>query len=244
MSDIKVHSGSCEEQDIAANVAMLRQMELAEPSVKPAVREIPKPRVDGNSYLMIEDMEAEKARLLSNGGDSKATLKRRFMNAALIGDSIAEDAVHYQYLEASEVFADVGARASIDDPRLEKAVSMGKQVYVFTYGMNDMDVYGADVDTMIQRYTASIESLKQQIPDARVYVQAVFRPRDDKLALYPYYNMYNDRLLEMCDGLGIGFFDPAFIMEAYPEMYENDGLHISRKIYGVWLTFIADAAGL
>ena len=35
MSDIEVHSGSCEEQDIAANVAMLRQMELAEPSVKP-----------------------------------------------------------------------------------------------------------------------------------------------------------------------------------------------------------------
>ena len=233
-----------EAQDIAANIALLRQMELVKPDVAQRAPAVPQLRQEGNGFLMVEDLEAEKARLLTQGGDSKTQLKRRFMNAALIGDSIADDAVHYQYLEASEVFADIGARASAEDPRLEKAISMGKQVYIFTYGMNDMGVYGADIDTMIRRYSASINDLKQRMPSARIYVQAVLKPRDDKLEAYPYYAAYNERLLEMCNDLSIGFFDPSFIMEARPEMYENDGMHISRKIYGVWLTFIADVAGL
>ncbi len=61
---------------------------------------------------------------------------------------------------------------------------------------------------------------------------------------YIYYDLYNERLLQMCNELGVGFFDSSFIMEAHPEMYENDGLHISRKIYGAWLAYIADIAWL
>ncbi len=243
-SGIRRYSGSSGGQDIDANVRSLSAYASREVAVNVQAVATPRPRIDGNGYLQTTDIEAEKARIIAGNADSKATIQRRFEPAALIGDSFAEDAIHYKFLDNSTVFSSIGAHTSPEDPRLEKAIGMGKTVFIFTYGTNDMGTYGANVDAMINRYKICVAHIRETVPGARIYIQAILKPRDDKIANYPYYDLYNGRLLEMCNELNVGFFDSSFIMEAHPEMYENDGIHISRKIYGSWLTFIADIAGL
>ena len=233
---LKSYRGSGEGQDIESNVRALASYASKEPAQ--ADEDMQAERTIGNDYLVVYDMEAEKQKILSGGVNSKSELYRRFAPAALIGDSFADDAIHYQFLDNTQVFAAIGARTMPDDPRIEKAIGMGKTVFIFTYGNNDM------VDAMISRYTTNIRHIRETVPYARIYIQAILRPRDDVMANYPYYDLYNERLLKMCNELSVGFFDSSFIMEAHPEMYENDGIHISRKIYGAWLTFIADVAGL
>lgn len=242
VSGVRSYGGSGEGQDVASNVSALSAYASRVVTVAPEAT--PRVRVDGNTLLMLDDLEAEKAKILSGGVDSKSALQRRFASAALIGDSFAEDAVHYKFLDNTAVFSSIGAHTTPDDPRLEKAIGMGKTVFIFTYGTNDMGTYGERVDVMLSRYRTNIARIREAVPTARIYIQAILKPRDDKLDNYPLRDLYNDRLLEMCNEENVGFFDASFLMEAHPEMYENDGIHISRKIYGSWLTYIADIAGL
>ncbi len=135
----------------------------------------PKSRVDGNDYLITYDIEAEKTKILTGGIDSKGELKRRFATAAMIGDSFAGDAIHYVFLDNTQVFSAIGVHTSADDPRFEKAINLGKTVFIFTNGANDMSLYGKNVDIMISRYTACIKHIRETVTYPRIYIQAILK---------------------------------------------------------------------
>ena len=61
---------------------------------------------------------------------------------------------------------------------------------------------------------------------------------------YGYLDLYNREMEKACPGAGAYFVDSSFILEAHPEWYNVDGRHPREEYYPMWLTYLADLAGL
>ena len=61
---------------------------------------------------------------------------------------------------------------------------------------------------------------------------------------YGYLDLYNREMEKACPEAGAYFIDSSFILEAHPEWYNVDGRHPREEYYPMWLTYLADLAGL
>ena len=120
-------------------------------------------------------------------------------------------------------------------------------VIFMCFGMNDVGVFEERVDRYIGRYSACIRRFQISMPEAVIYVQAILPVTDKALkdhSDYQYIDLYNAEMEKMCKELGAYFIDASFILEAMPELYAPDGVHPRREYYPMWLTYLADIAGL
>ena len=116
-----------------------------------------------------------------------------------------------------------------------------------TFSANNILSYDQYVDSFISDYTDIINRLKANIPYARIYVQGILPCDPAFVDEYPYYHYrdeYNARLEEMCNDLGVNYFDVSFILEAHPDIYSDDGIHPRWPFYPLWLTYMAEISGL
>lgn len=233
--------------EINANVESLKAVELLPlPDLNAAARERKKRELVERGGSWIEDENAERASILGLTDADKGELLRRFRGAAICGDSIADDIVSYGWLDRTIVFSKIGVRIDADTEVVKRAVQAKPSVMFLVFGINDIGTYGEKSDVFITRYTSAIRQIQTELPDTVIYVHAVFPPKEitKKTEYYQYRDDYNAGLRTMCDDLGVFFIDGSFILEAMPELYEPDLVHVKRAFYPMWLSYLADVAGL
>ena len=214
---------------------------VEEPEPTAAVEETPV-----EEYVFDETAEQAAILTMQPGDVTAAQLQRWYRDAALVGDSMAQGARDYGWL-TDAVFADIGVRASVNSPQLDRVERRQPAVILLTYGTNDVAVYGGQVEIFITRYSEVIERLKRSCPNSAIYVTAVM-PVSDYVAANEsyarYIDLYNEELERLCADEEVTFVDAGFILRERPELYAGDGIHLKHEGYPLWLKYLADEASL
>lgn len=235
--------------EIAASRAMLTQLAQQAPvDLNAELKRQRKEELKAKNGLLVDDLEAEKQKILAmtDADWSKADITRWFENAAIVGDSIIRQVRLFHFLDAP-VFAEGGIHISVELPLLDEVEAAAPSVIFLCFGMNDVGVFEDRVDRYVDRYTNVIRRLQASLPEAVIYVCAALPVTPERLAeepKYGYLDLYNREMEKACPEAGAYFIDSSFILEAHPEWYNVDGRHPREEYYPMWLTYLADLAGL
>lgn len=180
----------------------------------------------------------------NNASDTRS-IKEKFTGSVVLGDSVAEGFAEYDILNASSVVAKIGVH--LDE--LEEQIARVKELspgYVFlALGMNDVPATGGDTEAFIKEYQALITQIREEIPDAHIFVNSIFPVQEKALENEPLLEKipdYNSALKELCDKQSISFIDnTGLVQEQY---YEQDGVHFKADFYPIWAQHMAEVAVL
>ena len=235
--------------EIAASRAKLTQLAQQTPvDLNAELKRQRKEELKAKNGLLVDDLEAEKQKILAmtDADWSKADIARWFENAAIVGDSIIRQVRLFHFLDAP-VFAEGGIHISVELSLLDEVEAAAPSVIFLCFGMNDVGVFEDRVDRYVGRYTNVIRRLQASLPEAVIYVCAALPVTPERLAeepKYGYLDLYNREMEKACPEAGAYFIDSSFILEAHPEWYNVDGRHPREEYYPMWLTYLADLAGL
>lgn len=234
---------------IAASRARLNQMSKQAPvDLNAELKRQRKEELKAKNGLLVDDLEAEKQKILAmtDADWSEADITRWFENTAIVGDSIIRQVRLFHFLDAP-VFAEGGIHISVELPLLDEVEAAAPSVIFLCFGMNDVGVFEDRVDRYVSRYTNVIRRLQASLPEAVIYVCAALPVTPERLAeepKYGYLDLYNREMEKACPDAGAYFIDSSFILDAHPEWYNVDGRHPREEYYPMWLTYLADLAGL
>ena len=247
---VKPRQGSVgADAEIAANRALLADLSAREPiDLNAELKRRRKAEIIERQGILVDDLEAEKQKILAmtDADWNRADIARWFENAAIVGDSIVRQVRLFHFLDAP-VFAEGGIHLSVDLPLLDEVEAAKPSVVFLCFGMNDVGVFEDRVDRYVDRYCNVIRRLQASLPDAAIYVCAALPVTAERLAeepKYGYLGLYNREMEKACPGAGAYFVDSGFILEGHPERYNVDGRHPKEEYYPMWLTYLADLAGL
>ena len=131
------------------------------------------------------------------------------------------------------------------DDQIEQAKQLDPQIVFLAYGMNDVTKTNGDVDKFIKDYSDVIKKIQKAMPDAHIFVNAVFPVQESAVEKEPALaNIadYNEKLEAMCEKKQIGYIDNSDIIE--DEYYEEDGIHFIANFYPFWAEKMAEVATL
>ena len=238
------HHASSKGVDLSENLARLTALEQQNPADF-QIEEIPV-----ETYVPILpppdfDLEAEREKILALSDWDRGEIYRWYQPAAILGDSIAQATLEYGWLDDSQVFAKIGTSISTSQDLIQQAIDKNPKVVFLSFGLNDLEAFGSDVDHFIREYTGCIQQVQSALPQAAIYVHALFPPDDSvSKSFYQYLDTYNERLEELCAQLQVHYIDSSFILNAKPKLYDADGIHPVSAFYPLWLTYLADVTGL
>ena len=235
--------------EIAASRARLSEMQLQTPVDLDAEQK--RQRMEllaAKNGILVDDLEAEKQKILSmtDADWNAADIARWFERTAIVGDSIIRQVRLFHLLDAP-VFAEGGIHISVELPLLDQVEAAAPEVIFLCFGMNDVGVFEDRVDRYVERYSNVIRRLQSSLPDAVIYVHAALPVTPERLAeepKYGYLGLYNREMEKACPALGAYFIDSGFILDARPDLFNVDGRHPKEEFYPMWLTYLADLAGL
>ena len=190
----------------------------------------------------------EKISLLEQqdgSGQEGRSIKERFSGAVILGDSVAEGFEEYDILNASSVAAEIGVHLDELDEQIAKVKELSPSVLFLYLGMNDVTATNGDTERFVSEYKSVLTQLKEEVPDAHIFVNAVFPVQDKAVEEEPgLANIadYNAALKEMCNSKTIGFIDNTQIVSE--EYFEPDGIHFKAAFYPVWAQRMAEVASL
>lgn len=166
-----------------------------------------------------------------------------FSRSVVIGDSRVEGAIWV--LAQSEVFYSRGAHSATLHDTARNAAKMYPEKALFWLGLNDMGIYGADVEKYIKDYVALIEDFLSVSPKTKIYVQNMTPVGELGISKYPnavYSDAYSQAIAGMCAAHGWTFLDGNRHFD--PKYYASDGLHYDKKYYTLWVQDAALQMGL
>ena len=131
------------------------------------------------------------------------------------------------------------------DELIAKVKDLSPGIIFIAMGSNDVTATNGDTEEFISRYQDVIDQLQKEVPDAHIFVNAVFPVQDKAVEEEPgLANIadYNAALKEMCNSKTIGFIDNTQIVSE--EYFEPDGIHFKAAFYPVWAQRMAEVASL
>ena len=233
--------------ELDKNVALLRAAEQGPiPDLHAEARAMRRALLEERGGIMVDDLEAEKQRILQLEEWNKPDFKAWFADSAIVGDSIIRASLLYGWMDSS-VYAKGGVSISADLELLDE-VEAAHPGYIFlAFGSNDVGKTKGKTNIFIKRYRGCLERLQASLPDAIIYIVAIPPVNEKALSrrsVYAKIPEYNAALQELAKEMGVFFLDTGFLLESKPELYDADGIHPKRNYYPLWLTFVADVAGL
>ena len=196
------------------------------------------------------DINGIQSELLEHFGEydyNSENFARWFENAAIVGDSVAETISEFGWLYDQNLQAQIGISLQTCDEVLDGTVWLQPKTIFLTFSANNIASYGVGIETYIDDYKEVIQYLQENVPQARIFVEGIL-PCDPDFAeeywYYDYIDDYNSAMQEMCEELGVNYFDSGFILYAHPDIYIEDGLHPTWEFYPLWLTYMARIGGL
>ena len=192
-------------------------------------------------------VEEKISRLESQEGADTAekSIKERFSNAVVLGDSIAAGFSEYDILNASSVIAESDARLGHPESLIERAKAMSPQILFLSLDIRDVTAEDGGIDAFTEQYGTFLDTLQEELPNAHIFVNSIFPVQEKALESEPELGQteqYNNALEELCDSRRVGFIDNTDIVE--DQYYEEDGIHFQMSFYTVWAEHMAEVAAL
>ena len=163
----------------------------------------------------------------------------------VLGDSVAQGFAEYDILNASSVAAKIGVHLDGLDEQISKVKELSPGILFLYLGMNDVTATNGDTDRFVSEYKAVLARLREEVPDAHIFVNSIFPVQEKALKEEPLLEKipeYNDALRELCDSQTVAFIDNTELVSEW--YYEQDGIHFKADFYPVWAERMAEVASL
>ena len=180
-----------------------------------------------------------------DGGEDARSYKEKFASSVVMGDSITEGFSEYDVLNASSVVSKIGVHLNELDEQVQQVKELDPQVIFLAYGMNDVISTAGDTDQFLEEYETLVDQLREEVPNAHIYVNSIFPVTDSAVKKEPelaQISEYNTALKGMCDEMQVGFIDNTELVE--DQYYEEDGVHFRAEFYPIWAERMAEVAAL
>lgn len=190
-------------------------------------------------------LELERSEMEANPELYSQSMKARFANTLVLGDSITEGFVEYDFLRESSVIAELGMKVTDVTEKLDTIRTLNPQTVFLSYGMNDIAVTGGNAQVFKENYKGVLEDIKEILPEAAIYINSIFPVQQIKIDESPVYaslDAFNQALRELAEEESVTFIDNTGIVKE--EYYEPDGVHMTSEIYPLWLVNMAEVADL
>lgn len=190
----------------------------------------------------------EKISLLEQqdgSGEDGRSIKEKFTGAVILGDSVAEGFAEYGILNASSVTAEIGVHLDELDEQIAKVKELSPSILFLYLGMNDVTATNGDTELFISEYKSVLTQIKEEVPDAHIFVNSIFPVQEKALAEEPLLGKipeYNDALRKLCDSQTVAFIDNTDLVSG--QYYEQDGIHFKADFYLIWAEHMAEVASL
>lgn len=106
-------------------------------------------------------LELERSEMEANPELYSQSMKARFSNALVLGDSITEGFVEYDFLRESSVIAELGMKVTDVTEKLDTIRTLNPQTVFLSYGMNDIAVTGGDAKVFKENYKEVLEDIRR-----------------------------------------------------------------------------------
>ena len=190
----------------------------------------------------------EKISLLEqqdNNAEDTRSIKVKFACVVVQVDSVGEGSLEYDILYACSVAAEIGVHLDELDGQIANVKELSPSVLFLYLGMNDVTATNGDVDSFISEYRAVLTQLKEEVPDAHIFVNSIFPVQEKAIEEEPLLAKipdYNEALKELCDSQTVAFIDNTSLVEE--QYYEQDGVHFKADFYPIWAQRMAEVAAL
>lgn len=188
----------------------------------------------------ISQLEQQEA-----GEEDDRSIKEKFANAVVLGDSIPHGFTEFDVLNASNVKAQIGAHLTQMDSQIEDAKAVSPLVVFISIGENDVTATEGDTELFIKQYTEVLDQISSELPEANIFVNSIFPVQQKAVDEEPFLEdipAYNKALSELCENREIGFIDNTELVQ--DQYYEPDGQHFKAEFYPIWAEHMAEVAQL
>ena len=134
----------------------------------------------------------------------------------ILGDSITTGFTVYDVLDTSKVVAEKGMHLEQTGDLIRTAAELKPEVLFLALGLNDISGTDGDTDAFIEKYKAVLANVREQMPDAVLYINCVLpvsAQKEEEEPVYAKIPDYNTALKAMCDEEGITFIDNTEIVK-------------------------------
>lgn len=194
-----------------------------------------------------ERLKAEAAGEQEDKPMDKQSLRRRLGSAVIVGDSVAEGFLDYEFLETDSVIAEKGLRADSAAEEIRKALDLSPTQLFLSIGLNDLEYCRGDSERFARSYRQRILEIREEYPNLPIYINGILpilpEAVEEKAELGQV-DAFNESLRQMCEELEITFIDSSDLLEGKEEWYQKDAIHLKSQFYPLWLNRMEETAGL
>lgn len=202
---------------------------------------------------LLEREQAKEAERLDSPNESeekpmdKQTLRRRLGSAVIVGDSVAEGFLDYEFLESDSVIAEKGLRADSAAEEIKKALDLSPTQLFLSIGLNDLEYCRGDSERFVRYYRQRILEIREEYPELPIYINGILPilpEAVEKKAELGQAEAFNEALKRMCEELELTFIDSKDLLDGKEEWYQKDAIHLKAQFYPLWLNRMEETAGL
>lgn len=226
-----LQSGGGEAVDLTKDgVAYLEALEKKNPNdVIQVRRQIQQAKLDAQRDEMIRQVEAGEVDPFS-----------LFQDFVIMGDSRAVGFWYFGFVDQARTLTGAGHTIRDLQAQMDTLVSMNPRYIYLCYGLNDTSIgYWATAEEYVAEYMDTIAQIQQKLPDASVIVSSILPARDPAFKRSSkWYNIpaWSAALEAACKENGVIFANNDGISEAYPKLWDPDGIHVRKEFYPYWAT--------
>lgn len=172
--------------------------------------------------------------------------KNLFSDSIIIGDSITEAILDYDFLYSSSVIAKRGIGIGNSSEETETLIRLSPKHIFFAFGMNDLEYFNGDAERFQERYKQTVLKIQTQLPETKIYMNSILPIQDSAIRKKPVYSniaFYNQKIQELCLEMELVYIDNGSLLSELEDIYEKDGIHIKPSYYPLWLKHMSEKAG-
>ena len=226
---LKTNGNNVTDAEVSAGITFLQQLEG---------RDI------GDIESQVQAIRAEQARQLRQERaeeilNGEIPVWSMFQDYVLMGDSRAVGFTFYQLLPDDRVMAKEGATIKKIPEYLDTIKALNPTTLFMCYGLNDvLNNLGGSAEGYKAAYQEMLVELKKAAPNARIFISSIlpaYEPGASKYEGYKNIPAYNQAIKEFCEeNEGVYYVDNDEIGSDYKNLYEPDGVHVSKAFYSYW----------
>ena len=232
--------------DIAQGVAYLEALEQQDPD---AVDQILRQR-------RLEQLAREREELLRQIKAGEQDPFPLFQDAVILGDSRAVGFFYYGFVDESRDLTGSGETILDIPKKLDALQAMNPRYVYLAYGLNDIKIgHWGSLQAHISEYLDRVQDIRERLPEAVIVISSVLPYHDPnartdatgetpptsgsslteadrkRLAQIPEWNRL---MADAAREHGVIFVDNSAICQEYKNLWEKDGIHVSKSFYPHW----------
>lgn len=221
--------------EIQAGIAYLESLEQKDPANVQAVRQ----------QIRKAELNAQREQLLQQLNDGSIDPFSLFKDYALMGDSRAGEFWYRNFLDNSRVLSGGGHTIRNIPNQFDELVALNPSVIYLCYGLNDISIgYWKTSESYVAEYMQCIKDIQTLLPDATIVVSSILPARDPAFKVSSKWRNipeWSDALEQACKENGILFANCDSLADAYPQLWESDGVHFREAFYPHWARILVTA---